>query len=94
MIVVIMGLLAGAIVGPFFISAIISFMGFTSAGVASGSVAAGVQSAIYGGTVGTGSIFAILQSVGAVGLGAFGWLGTIIGGGVVGALTALFSLLL
>ena len=43
--------------------------GFTTAGVAAGSVAAGIQSAVYGGTVTAGSVFATLQSAGAAGLG-------------------------
>ena len=44
--------------------------GFTGAGVAAGSLAAGVQSAAYGGAVASGSVFAGLQSAGAAGLGA------------------------
>ncbi|KAF5349702.1 hypothetical protein D9756_008837 [Leucocoprinus leucothites] len=38
-------------------------IGFTSAGVAGGSIAAGVQSAVYGGA--TGGVFSVLQSIGA-----------------------------
>lgn len=44
--------------------------GFTTGGVAAGSVAAGIQSAVYGGTVASTSVFAGLQSAGAAGLGA------------------------
>ncbi|KAG9087589.1 hypothetical protein FS749_002827 [Ceratobasidium sp. UAMH 11750] len=40
-------------------------LGFTTAGVAAGSIAAGLQSAIYGGAVSAGSWFAVMQSVGA-----------------------------
>ncbi|KAF8602235.1 hypothetical protein BDV93DRAFT_607683 [Ceratobasidium sp. AG-I] len=40
-------------------------LGFTTAGVAAGSLAAAIQSAVYGAAVPTGSIFAIMQSLGA-----------------------------
>ncbi|CAE6423294.1 unnamed protein product [Rhizoctonia solani] len=40
-------------------------LGFTASGVAAGSLAAGIQSAVYGAAVPAGSLFAILQSVGA-----------------------------
>ncbi|PFX19527.1 Interferon alpha-inducible protein 27-like protein 2A [Stylophora pistillata] len=63
-----MGIGGGAIAvaaAPFALSAI----GFTTAGVAVGSVAAGIQSAVYGGAVASGSIFAGLQSAGAAGIG-------------------------
>ena len=46
------------------------WIGFTAGGVAAGSVAAGIQSTVYGGTVASSSIFAALQSAGAAGLGA------------------------
>ncbi|KAG9091532.1 hypothetical protein FRC06_000525 [Ceratobasidium sp. 370] len=42
-------------------------LGFTAAGVAAGSIAAGLQSALYGGAVSAGSWFAVMQSVGATG---------------------------
>ncbi|XP_020620837.1 interferon alpha-inducible protein 27-like protein 2A [Orbicella faveolata] len=48
----------------------LTWMGFTAAGVAAGSVAASIQSAVYGGTVASSSAFAALQSAGAAGLGA------------------------
>jgi len=38
------------------------YIGFTSAGVASGSVAAAVQGSVYGGA--TTGVFSVLQSVG------------------------------
>ena len=50
---------------PFALSA----LGFTAAGVTAGSIAAGVQSVVYGGAVASTSAFATLQSVGAAGLG-------------------------
>ena len=37
--------------------------------MAAGSLAAGVQSVVYGGAVGSASTFAVLQSVGAAGMG-------------------------
>ena len=43
--------------------------GFTVGGVAAGSLAAGIQSIFYGGTVLSTSLFALLQSVGATGIG-------------------------
>ena len=43
--------------------------GFTTVGVAAGSMAAFVQSFFYGGVVGSTSIFAALQSAGALGIG-------------------------
>ena len=43
-------------------------IGFTAAGVAANSIAALVQSVVYGGAVAASSIFAVLQSIGAAGL--------------------------
>lgn len=50
--------------------------------MAAGSAAAGVQSALYGGTVASGGVFAGLQSAGAAGIGlmAKGAIATIAGG--------------
>ncbi|KAI0674020.1 hypothetical protein C8Q78DRAFT_1076964 [Trametes maxima] len=42
---------------------VLPVIGFTSAGVAAGSIAAGVQSAVYGGA--TCGVFSLLQSAGA-----------------------------
>ena len=50
---------------PFALGAV----GFTAAGVAAGSAAAAVQSTVYGATVGSGTVFAVLQSAGAAGIG-------------------------
>ncbi|PFX17698.1 interferon alpha-inducible protein 27-like protein 1 [Stylophora pistillata] len=61
----VIGGVAAMIAAPFLLPA----AGFTTAGVAAGSVAAGIQSAVYGGTVTAGSVFATLQSAGAAGLG-------------------------
>lgn len=57
---------AAVVAAPFVLTA----AGFTSAGVAAGSIAAGIQSAVYGGTIASTSMFAGLQSAGAAGLGA------------------------
>ncbi|CAE6467670.1 hypothetical protein ACGC1H_004078 [Rhizoctonia solani] len=40
-------------------------LGFTASGVAAGSLAAAIQSAVYGAAVPAGGLFAIMQSVGA-----------------------------
>ena len=52
--------------------AALTAMGFTTAGVAAGSVAAATQSAVYGGYVASGSTFALGQSAGAAGIGIKG----------------------
>jgi len=57
---------AAVVAAPFVLTA----AGFTSAGVAAGSIAAGIQSTVYGGTIASTSLFAGLQSAGAAGLGA------------------------
>ncbi|CAE6511380.1 unnamed protein product [Rhizoctonia solani] len=43
-------------------------LGFGAGGVAAGSLAAAIQSAFYGAAVPAGSLFAILQSIGATGV--------------------------
>jgi len=54
------------VAAPFVLTAV----GFTTGGVAAGSIAAGIQSVVYGGTVASTSVFAGLQSAGAAGLGS------------------------
>ena len=54
------------VAAPFVLTA----AGFTTGGIAAGSIAASIQSAVYGGTVASTSVFAGLQSAGAAGLGA------------------------
>lgn len=56
---------AAVVAAPF----VLSMVGFTTGGVAAGSIAASIQSAVYGGTVASTSVFAGLQSAGAAGLG-------------------------
>ena len=50
-----------AAIGPTYV---LCAAGFCAAGIKSGSIAAGVQSAVYGGSVRAGGIFATLQSWG------------------------------
>lgn len=59
--------------------ALLPLLGFTAGGIAAGSAAAGWQSSI--GAVAAGSLFAVLQSLGATGLGTlvFGGIGTALG---------------
>lgn len=49
---------------------VLTVAGFTTGHAAAGSLAAGIQSVVYGSTVASTSVFAGLQSVGAAGLGA------------------------
>ena len=79
------GLATSAVLGGFIGAVALSAIGFTSAGVAAGSFAAAWQ----GPLTAAGSTFAVLQSLGATGLGSvlFGTVGTLTTGG-----TALFVL--
>ena len=61
----ILGGTAAVVAAPFVVTA----AGFTTGGVAAGSIAAGIQSSVYGGYVGATSAFAVLQSFGAAGIG-------------------------
>lgn len=61
---------------------VLAGVGFTSAGIAAGSVATVIHSAI--GNVAAGSLFASLQSAGVLGLAATTNAGIGIGGGAVG----------
>lgn len=80
---------AGVIVTPFAIKAIVVALGFGAAGITAGSWAAGFM-ASYGGFVWAGSLCAILQSIGAVGLPFVlavlaSFFGGLFGAGVAGA---------
>lgn len=71
---------------------VISGLGFTAGGVAAGSIAAGAHSALYGGAVASGSVFAVLQSAGAAGIGWVGnaaILSTVAGGATLFKITFL-----
>ena len=75
-----MGMVAGAAVGVAFLPLGLSLAGFSATGVVSGSLAAGVQSVLYG--AGTTGAFSVAQSAGAVGVGYYV---TVVGGLVGGA---------
>ena len=70
-----MGMVAGAAVGVAFLPLGLSLAGFSATGVVSGSLAAGVQSVLYG--AGTTGAFSVAQSAGAVGVGYYV---TVVGG--------------
>ncbi|GES87213.1 interferon alpha-inducible protein 27-like protein 1 [Rhizophagus clarus] len=63
--------LVGAIVAPIIVTAIIYALGFAAGGVLAGSFAAWFMS-LYEGTIASGSLVSILQSIGAAGLGVLG----------------------
>jgi hypothetical protein len=50
------------------ISTLLKLIGFTAAGIKCGSFASLIQSSFYGGFIAKGSIFAKLQSIGALGI--------------------------
>ncbi|KIO20251.1 hypothetical protein M407DRAFT_139678 [Tulasnella calospora MUT 4182] len=50
------------VIGPALAVGALNLVGFGSAGPVAGSIAAGIQSAVYGGAVTSGSIFALCQS--------------------------------
>lgn len=80
---------AGVSAGAFSVLALpyaLSFVGFTAAGVAGGSLAAAWQ-ATMGGVVAGGSLFAVLQAISVAGLS---WSGTAVISGASGAAVAAF----
>ena len=66
---------------------VLGLIGFTSAGIAAGSIAAAIHSWI--GVVSAGSLFAFLQSVGAAGVGIVG--NVLVPVAVVGGVAAVAS---
>ena len=64
------GVGVGAVAGIAAAPLVLSAAGFTAGGVAAGSIAARVQSVVYGGA--TCGVFSALQSAGAAGLGLVG----------------------
>ncbi|KAI9537592.1 hypothetical protein NQZ68_023837 [Dissostichus eleginoides] len=68
------GAATGALVGAVGVPVVLVGIGFTSAGIAAGSYAAGMMSSVAianGGAVAAGSTVAVLQAAGATGLSAF-----------------------
>merc|ERR1712142_48735 len=61
------GLVVGGLLGLVALPLALPAMGFTAAGVAAGSLAAGIQSAVYGGA--TAGVFSAAQSAAVVGTG-------------------------
>ncbi|XP_029316745.1 interferon alpha-inducible protein 27-like protein 2 [Cottoperca gobio] len=93
-----MGLLTAALVGGGAVGAVaaaplvLGVVGFTSAGIAVGSWAAGMMSAAAvanGGAVAAGSTVAVLQAAGAAGLPAVATAAVASGGAALGWLTAI-----
>ncbi|XP_076074165.1 uncharacterized protein LOC143045496 isoform X2 [Mytilus galloprovincialis] len=72
-------LVGGAVLAPIAVPAALGAIGFTSGGVAGGSIAAAMMSSV--GNVAAGSAIATMQSIGAAGLGAAG---TAVSAGVSG----------
>ena len=77
---------AGAIAAACAIPLALPLIGFTSAGVAAGSIAASIQSVVYGGF--TTGLFGLAQSAGAAGVSAATTAGMAAAGGVAGAAAA------
>merc|ERR1712150_133744 len=75
--------LLGAVFGPAITTGILSATGFTASGITGGSIAAGIMSS-YGGYVASGSACAIMQSIGAAGLGMAGTAASAAAGGIAG----------
>ncbi|KAL3832784.1 hypothetical protein ACJMK2_024397 [Sinanodonta woodiana] len=82
---VIAGAAATALMAPFAIPAGVATIGFTAVGIMKGSIAAGMM-ASYGGLVSSGSVVAVMQSIGAAGLGAGGIAVAGSGGAAAGAI--------
>ncbi|CAG8578052.1 1366_t:CDS:2 [Paraglomus occultum] len=73
----------GVVAAPVVVSAAVTTIGFTSAGITSGSMAATFMSS-YGGYVTAGSACALMQSIGAAGLGITGTAISVTAGGALG----------
>eukprot|EP00762_Andalucia_godoyi_P008136 ANDGO_02220.mRNA.1 hypothetical protein len=72
---------AGAVIGVVAVPAAISAVGFTSSGVAAGSIAASIQSTVYAGSA--CGWFATAQSIGAAGMGLTGTVVSAVSGAAV-----------
>ncbi|CAG8821540.1 8755_t:CDS:1, partial [Racocetra fulgida] len=64
---------SGVVLGPLAAASLVGAAGFGSSGIAAGSTAAWMMS-LQGGATAAGSLVAVLQSVGAAGLGVTGTL--------------------
>lgn len=71
------------LVFPYTLTGIINVLGFKAAGIVSGSFGSWFMS-LYGGTINSGSLISILQSIGAVGLSKIGIIFT----GTIGTITS------
>ncbi|CAB4470431.1 hypothetical protein RhiirA1_406353 [Rhizophagus irregularis] len=71
------GTLAGFLAGPAIVGGIVNAIGFGGTGITAGSTAAWMS--LHHGTVASGSLVAILQSVGAAGLGTGGIIASSVG---------------
>jgi len=60
--------LGGITVAPAVGVGALNLLGFSASGIVSGSIAAGIQSTFYGGTIASGSAFALAQSAAAGGI--------------------------
>lgn len=84
--------ITAAIAMPFAVTGVVGLMGFGSAGIGTGSMAAGMMSAeaiVSGGAIAAGGTVATLQSIGAVGLSVAGTSAAAGAGAVVGGLSSL-----
>nr|CAG8594675.1 13645_t:CDS:2 [Entrophospora candida] len=72
-----------AFMAPYIVAGVVSAIGFEAGGIAVGSFAAWIMS-LYNGAVTSGSVCAILQSIGAAGLGTVGTIASGITGAVMG----------
>ncbi|RIB20526.1 hypothetical protein C2G38_2035188 [Gigaspora rosea] len=81
----------GIILGPIAFIGLVGAAGFGSTGIAAGSLAAWMMS-LQGGATAAGSLVAVLQSIGAAGLGMTGTLATgAAGASILNGLSALFT---
>ena len=77
------GAAAGAAVAVFGLPFVVAHLGYTATGIVGGSIAAWMMS-LYGGVVTKGSVVAVLQSIGAAGMGSVATAITAAFGAVVG----------
>ncbi|CAG8642334.1 11918_t:CDS:1 [Gigaspora margarita] len=83
--------MGGILLGPFAFIGLVGAAGFGSTGIAAGSLAAWMMS-LQGGATVAGSLVAVLQSIGAAGLGMTGSLATsAAGASILSGLSALFT---